>query len=71
MSYSSLNTDLGMTDEVRRNEATRILVMFQDFDALGKLSKKEHDFVDRMAQGFPVSANQLLYLRDLKTRCIE
>lgn len=71
MPFHSLNTDSGGSDEDRRNEATRILTMFQDFNVLGHLSKKEREFVDKMAQGFAVSVNQLFWLREIKTRILE
>lgn len=70
MGYHPLS-DLGMTADERRSEAWRILEMFWEFGALGNLTCKEREFIDKMAQGFPVSDGQLCWLRDLKARHIE
>jgi len=71
MAFHSLSTDSGGTDEDRRKEATRIVIMFQDFDAIPKLNAKERKFMDDMAQGFPVTVPQLFYMRELKTKYID
>jgi len=71
MAFHSLNDDSGGTADDRRAEAWRILEIFKDCNVLGQLSKKERDFVDKIAQGFSVSVSQLFWLRELKTKTCE
>lgn len=71
MSYNVLNDQSGGSAEDRRNEADRILDMFRETHVLGALAKHERDFIDQVSRGFPISVNQLFWLRDLKTRCLE
>jgi len=70
MTYHSLS-DSGMTPEERRQEANVIIAIFNDCDALGRLSRNEYEFVEKMAKGFPVSTSQLFWLRDLKSKYCE
>jgi hypothetical protein len=70
MGYHSLS-DSGGDEDSRRVEASRILELMTDLHVLGQLNAKERNFVDKMAQGFPVTPGQLFWLRDLKTKICE
>jgi hypothetical protein len=70
MTFHSLS-DSGMSGEDMRQEAWRIIEIFKDCKALGRLSRDERNFMDKMAQGFPVTTGQLFYMRELKTKYVE
>ena len=70
MSYHSLS-DSGMSADEMRQEADRILDVFRDTGVIRELEGKDRVFVDKMAQGFPVTTGQLFFLRDLKTKYCE
>jgi hypothetical protein len=71
MAFNQLNDDSGGTAEDRRAEAWRILEILKDCHALGQLTHNERQFVDKVAQGFSISVNQLFYLREIKARTCE
>lgn len=71
MPFHSLSDDSGGTAEDRRAEAWRILEILREFKALGKLTEIERAFVNKTAQGFPVSPKQIFWLREIKDRVID
>lgn len=67
MSYHDLS-ECTLTDDERRAEATRIVLMLAD--VTGK-SQHEHEFIQKMCRSGPVSVKQLFWLRDLKGKYAE
>ena len=63
MSYHDLSTST-LTDAERRLEADAIVDMLCD----EQVSDKEREFLDKIAQGWPVSVKQLFWLRDIKDK---
>ena len=68
MSYHSLSTESGGSDDDRRAEADRILEILKRCDP--DYTDKERNFIAGRRRG-PISVPQLFWLRDLKSKYAE
>lgn len=67
MSYHDLST-CTLDDDERRAEADRICKIVED--ETEQMTATELKFVEKMADGGPVSVKQLFWLRDIKDKYI-
>lgn len=65
MTYHDLSTCTLDGDE-RRAEADRLVKIVED--DMERMSSTERGFVERMAEGGPVSVKQLFWLRDIRDK---
>jgi hypothetical protein len=68
MSYHPLTSETGSDADNRRSEANRILEMLKGRDE--ELAPNEQKFFENLRKGYPVTAKQLFWLRDIKDRII-
>ena len=71
MGYNKLS-DSGMTDDERRNEATRITKIIRNSGETARMTDKEAGFVTEMLdENRAVSTAQLFWLRDIKAKYVD